>query len=79
MKIPEFSKKLVSKFVWIFLIHTVLSLATLPFEQFPAEVVDVYKAAVPVYMTVFGAYFGKAAFENGKKITVNGNSETING
>lgn len=69
MRIPEFSKKLVNRFLIIFLVHTVLSIAAMVFTALPDGIVGVYTAAVPVYMTVFGGYYGKAAVENAKKIS----------
>ncbi len=69
MRVPEFSKKLVNKFLWIFLIHTVLSIAAMVIAKIPDSVASVYAAAIPLYITVFGGYYGKAAIENAKKIT----------
>ena len=78
MKITEFSKRLVMCFIWIFAAHTLLTLASVIWPGNSELPCELFGAAIPVYMTVFGGYYGKAAVENAKKIAVNP-SESSNG
>lgn len=65
----EFSKRIVKCFVWVFALHTLLTLAALVLCTTDSRVTELYTASIAVYMTVFGGYFGKAAVENVKKIS----------
>lgn len=65
----EFSKKLAMGFLWVFVLQIVLTVGAHIYMGNDFKAVELFEACVPVYMTVFGGYYGKAAFENGKKIT----------
>lgn len=65
----EFSKKLAMGFLWVFVLQIVLTVGAHIYMGNDCKAVEICDACVPVYVTVFGGYYGKAAFENGKKIT----------
>lgn len=65
----EFSKIIVRRGLFIFLIQLVLSLAIIFFKvESAAYSVSLMNAAVPLYAVIFGGYFGKAGLENYQKI-----------
>lgn len=65
----EFSKVIVNRTLAIFLAHTVLTLLVVFFQSGVAShAVNLMTAVVPLYIVIFGGYFGKAGLENYNKI-----------
>lgn len=53
----------------VFVTHTVATLAVIFFQpQVAAHTVSLMSATVPLYIVIFGGYFGKAGLENYNKI-----------
>ena len=50
----EFSKRIVKCFVWVFALHTLLTLAALVLCTTDSRVTELYTASIAVYMTVCG-------------------------
>ena len=65
----EFSKLIVKRGTWMFIIHTLLTLAVIFWKVEAAHhAVSLMSATVPLYIVIFGGYFGKAGLENFQKI-----------
>lgn len=65
----EFSKIIVKRALAIFLVHTILTLAVIFLKPVSAvHAVSLVNAVVPLYIVIFGGYFGKAGLENLNKI-----------
>lgn len=65
----EFSKIIVRRGLLIFLIHLILTMAIIFFRVESAMfTVSLMNTAIPLYVVIFGGYFGKAGIENYQKI-----------
>lgn len=65
----EFSKVIVRRGMLLFTLHTLLTLVVIFFRTESAHYsVSLMTATMPLYVVIFGGYFGKAGLENYQKI-----------
>lgn len=65
----EFSKLIIKRATWMFIVQGLLTLAVIYFRMDAAvHAVNLMTTTIPLYMVIFGGYFGKAGFENYQKI-----------
>ena len=65
----EFSKIIVRRTLLIFLSHILLTIGVTFFRPESAiQLVSLMNATIPLYIVIFGGYFGKAGLENFNKI-----------
>jgi hypothetical protein len=65
----EFSKIIVKRGTWLFTIQTILTLGVIFWRPQSAQyAVSLMTATMPLYVVIFGGYFGKAGIENYQKI-----------
>lgn len=65
----EFSKVMVRRTLLVFLIHMMLTILSIFLRaEIAPSLVGLMNATVPVYIVIFGGYFGKAGIENYQKI-----------
>lgn len=65
----EFSKVIVRRALIVFLLQMLLTMAITFFRpESTMQLVSLMNATIPLYIVIFGGYFGKAGLENYNKI-----------
>lgn len=65
----EFSKVIVRRTLILLVLHLIMTMLVIYFRAEVAQsLVNLMSATMPVYLVIFGGYFGKAGLENYNKI-----------